>query len=162
ALLALDRVDDARSELQLAEREMEQVPASALGALPNASVLQAEILLHAHNFPAADASLKSTEERIRAMSGPDSWSEALFDLQFIARTARENGDWDLCEFTAKQMIDHDPTYAGGYYELALAEEHRGNTAAAKTQFQMAGKLWSHADSDLPEVKEVREKLSASQ
>ncbi|MGH9724403.1 MAG: hypothetical protein ACRD41_04995, partial [Candidatus Acidiferrales bacterium] len=111
ALLALDRVDDAKSELQLAEREMEQVPASALGALPNASILQAEILLHAHNFSAADASLKSIEERIRAMSGPDSWSEALFDLQFIARTARENSDWDLCEFTAKQMIDHDPTYA---------------------------------------------------
>ena len=162
ALLALTRVGEAKSELQLAEREMEQVPASALGSLPNASVLRAEILLHAHDFPAADPSLKNIQVRIRAMSGPDSWSEALFDLQFIARTARVDGDWDLSEFTAKQIIDHDPTYAGGYYELALAEEHRGDAAAAKTQFQIAGKLWSHADSDLPEVKQIREKLGASQ
>ncbi|MGA9591613.1 MAG: hypothetical protein WBS18_00825, partial [Candidatus Acidiferrales bacterium] len=161
ALLALNRVDEAKSELQMAEREMEQVPASALGALPNASVLRAEILLRAHDFPAADVSLKNVQERIRAMSDPDSWSEALFDLQFIARTARESGDWELSEFTAKQMIEHDATYAGGYYELALALEHRGDTAAAKTQFQMADKLWSHADPDLPETRQIREELSAS-
>ncbi len=86
AFLAMNRIDDAKNELELAEREMEHVPTGSLGALPNAGILRAEILLHDQKFPQADAALKQIEASIRAMPGPDSWSEALFQLQSIARS----------------------------------------------------------------------------
>jgi tetratricopeptide (TPR) repeat protein len=161
ALLALNRVDDAKNELELAEREMQQVPASSLGALPQAGVLRAEILLHDQEFTKAETILKQIEQRLLAMPGPDSWMDTLFELQSIAQAARDAGDWDLSEFTAQQMIRHDPSYAGGYYALALAQEHRGDAAAARTQFQMAQKLWVNVDPDLPEIKQLHEKLGAS-
>jgi tetratricopeptide (TPR) repeat protein len=161
AFLAMNRMDDAKNELQSAERELEQVPATSLGALPNAGVLRAEILLREGKFADADASLKQIEEKIRAMPGPDSWTEALFQLQSIARAAELAGDWDLAEYTAKQMIEHDSSYAGGYYALGLVAEHGGDAASARNQFQLAEKLWGHADPDLPELVRIREKLGAA-
>ncbi len=160
ALLAMNRVDDAKNELELAEREMERVPSGSIGALPNAGILRAELLLHDQKFPQADAALKQIEASIRAMPGPDSWSEALLQLQSIAQSSIRAGDWDLAEFTAKQMIDHDPSFAGGYYALGLATEHTGDTAAARQQFEKAEKLWTSADADLPELVSVRKKLAA--
>lgn len=162
ALLALNRVDDARNELDLAEQELEKVPTSALADLTSAGVLRSEILLHDQDFPKAEAVLKQIEQRLRAMPDPDSWSDTLFELQYIARTSREAGDWDLSEYTAQQIIDHDPSYAGGYYALALAEDHRGDGASARTHFQMAEKRWSNADPDLPGMKQIRAKLGESQ
>lgn len=161
ALLAMNRTDDAKAELQLAEREMEHVPTSSLAALPNAGILRAEILLHDQKFPQADAVLKQIEANIRSMPGPDSWSEALLQLQSIARSALRSGDWDLAAYTAKQMIEHDPSFAGGYYALAQVAEHANDAALAHQQYQMAQKLWSGADPDLPELVNTREKLSAS-
>ena len=160
ALLAMNHLDEARSELELAEREMERVPSGSIGALPNAGILRAELLLHDQKFPQADAALKQIEASIRAMPGPDSWSEALLQLQSIAQSSIRAGDWDLAEFTAKQMIDHDPSFAGGYYALGLATEHTGDTAAARQQFEKAEKLWTSADADLPELVSVRKKLAA--
>lgn len=162
ALLALNRVDDARNELDLAEQEMEKVPASAVGDLTTAGVLRAELLLHEQNFPKAETVLKQIEERLRAMPDPDSWSDTLFELEFIARTSRESGDWDFSEYTAQQMIDHDPSYAGGYYALALAEEHKGDATAARNHFQMAAKRWSSADQDLPELEQLRKRIGGQQ
>ena len=161
ALLRLNRVDDAKNELDLAEQEMEHVPASSLGALPQAGVLRAEILLHEQNFSQADTILKEIEQRIRAMPGPDSWMDSLFELQSIAQVSRDEGDWDLAQYTAQQMTEHDPSYAGGYYALALADDHRGDAAAAHAQFQKAQELWAKADADLPEVKTIQERLGTS-
>jgi tetratricopeptide (TPR) repeat protein len=160
ALVALGRLDDAKNELQLAESEMEHVPLSALSVLPQAKVLQAEISLSEGDFTQAETILKQIEQRILAMSGPDSWMDTLFELQSIAQVARGAGDWDLSEFTAQQMVAHDPSYAGGYFALGLAEQHRGDESAALTQFKMAEKLWANADADLPELKQVRDKLGA--
>jgi len=162
ALLALNRVDDARNELDLAEREMEKVPSSALGDLTTSAVLRAELLLHDRDFPKAETVLKQVEQRLRAMPDPDSWSDTLFELEFIARTSRDAGDWDFSAYTAQQMINHDPSYAGGYYALALAEEHRGDGAAARSDFQMAAKRWSRADQDLPELEQIHEKIGGQQ
>ena len=161
AFLAMNRIDDAKNDLELAEREMEHVPTGSLGALPNAGILRAEILLSDRKFPQADAALQQIEASIRAMPGPDSWSEALFQLQSIARFAQHSGDWDLAEYTAKQMIEHDPSFAGGYYALGLAAEHASDAALARGQFEMAEKLWSSADPDLPELVSVRQKLEAT-
>ncbi len=162
ALLALHRSDEARNELGLAEREMERLPVSLTSGLPGADtgILWGEILLQAQKQSEADAVFKKVEATLRAMQGPDSWCEALFQLEFIARVAQQSSDWNLAEFTARQMVEHDPSYAGGYYALGLAAEHAGDTASARRQLQMAEKLWGGADPDLPQLVHLREKLSA--
>jgi tetratricopeptide (TPR) repeat protein len=161
ALLALHRSDEARNELELSEREMAHLPTARLSSeLSGTGILRGDILLHDQKQSEADAVFKNIEASLRAMPGPDTWSAALFQLQFIARVAREFGDWNLAEFTARQMTDHDPSYAGGYYALGLAAEHSGDTASARPQFQMAEKLWGGADPDLPQLVHLREKLRA--
>jgi tetratricopeptide (TPR) repeat protein len=159
ALLALHRSDEAKNELALAEREMEHLqPARLSSELAASWILRGEVLLDDQKQSEADALLKKVEAGLRAMPGQDTWSEALFPLEFIAQVARESGDWNLAEFTAKQMTEQDPSYAGGYYALGLAAEHSGNAASARRQFQMAEKLWGGADPDLPQFVRLREKL----
>jgi tetratricopeptide (TPR) repeat protein len=161
AYLAMNRIDDAKAELDAAEREMENVPSSAIGQLPNASILRAEIALREHKFESADESLKKVEATLRSMPGPDSWSESLFELQSIARAAEQSGDWPLVEYTGRQIIEHDPSYAGGYYVAGLVAEHAGDASLAQSQFQKAEKLWAGADPNLPELVAMRRKVSAS-
>jgi tetratricopeptide (TPR) repeat protein len=162
ALLRLNQLDAAQSELASAERELENVPSSVAAELPDAGLLNAEILLRRGQIEKSNILFRDIEKKIRAVPGPDSWSEALFQLDSIASVAREAGDWDLAEFTAHQIIEHDPSYAGGYYALGLSDEHRGEQAAAHEQFVQAEKLWSKADAELPELLHVRQKLAAPQ
>jgi len=148
ALLAMNRMEDARSELALAEQEMGQLPASVIGSLPNAGALRAEILLRENKWDEGNELMKHIEEKIGVVPGPDAWSAALFQLESIAQVARQVGDWELAEFTARRMIQHDRSYAGGHYALGLVAEHQGDAATARTEFATAEKLWSKADSDL--------------
>jgi len=157
ALIALHRSDEARKELESAEQEMERLPAHLSSELPS-GILSGEILLHDQKQSEADALFKKVEADLRAMPGADTWNLALFQLEFIAEVARQSGDWNLAEFTARQMTEHDSSFAGGYYALGLAAEHSGDTASARRQFQMAEKLWGGADPDLPEFIHLREKL----
>ncbi len=148
AQLALGRTEQARAELSLAEQEMVQLPVQVIKTVQDSVMLRAEILLHEQKLDQGNALMKQVVEQIVAVPGPDAWSEALFQLDSIARTAREVGDWDLAEATAQKMIEHDPSYAGGYFAQGLAAKHQGNTSAAKQEFAKAAKLWSKADSDL--------------
>jgi protein-disulfide isomerase len=68
----------------------------------------------------------------------------------------------LAELTAQEMIQQDPSYAGGYYATGLVAEHEGNSVKAIQQFSVAEKLWSEADKELPELQIVRQKLTAKQ
>jgi tetratricopeptide (TPR) repeat protein len=151
AQLALDHADQAKAELDLAEQELAQLPPPVAASLPTAGVLRAEILLREKNLDAGRALVTQIEEKITAMPGPDSWCDALFQLESIAQQARQADDWDLAESTARKMVEHDPSYAGGYYELGLVAEHRGDTATAQKEFDAAQKRWSKADSDLPHL-----------
>jgi tetratricopeptide (TPR) repeat protein len=160
ALLRLNRLDEAQSELSLAEQELEHVPSSAAAQLPDAGVLNAEIMLSQGHTEKSNAVFRDIEKKIRSVPGPDSWSEALFQLDSIARIARDAGDWELAEFTAHEMIEHDPSYAGGYYALGLVDAHRGLQSSAREQLAQAEKLWSKADPELPELAQIRQKLAA--
>ena len=77
--------------------------------------------------------LEDVAKRVRAAPGPDAWSQALFTLEAIARTARPVGDWELAGRIAQQMIEHDPAYAGSHYALALVAEHDEDAATAKSR-----------------------------
>jgi len=92
--------------------------------------------------------MEKLEAEIVAVPGPDAWNEALFELEGIAKVARQVGDWELAGSTAQKMIEHDPSYAGGYFALALVAEKQGDGVAAQKEFAEAEKLWSKADVDV--------------
>jgi tetratricopeptide (TPR) repeat protein len=147
ALLASNRVEDAKSELSLAERDSEQISTSVLKSLVDGALLRAEILLREKNWSEGNRLMEGIEKDIVAVPGPDAWSEALFQLEYITRLAREVGDWELAEHTAQKMIQHDPSYAGGYFAHALVAKHQGDALTAQREFATAEKLWSKADPD---------------
>jgi hypothetical protein len=94
------------------------------------------------------------------MPGPDAWMQALFVLESIARAAREAADWELAEWIARQMLEHDRAYAGGHYALGLVAEQRGDAAASQEAFGTAARLWAAADGDLPELQRLRRSVAA--
>ena len=160
ALLAMDRPIEAQEELNLAEQETEHVPVNLVATSPFPSILRAEFLLHDKKIEEAEPLFGDIVKMILARPGPDAWSAARFELEAIAKTARQSGDWNLSESMARDMIEHDPTYAGGYFALGLVAEHAGHSAKAHEQFAAAEKFWSKADKDLPELRRIQEGLSA--
>lgn len=160
ALLAMDRPAEAQQELSLAEQETEHIPVNLVATSPFPSILRAEFLLRDKKIEEAEPLFEDIVKMILARPGPDAWSAARFELEAIAKTARQSGDWNLSESVARDMIEHDPTYAGGYFALGLAAEHAGHPAQAHEQFAAAEKFWSKADKDLPELRRIQEGLSA--
>ena len=160
ALLAMDRTTEAEEELSLAEQETEHLPVNLVTSSPFPSILRAGLLLRDKKLEQAESLLQDIVKMILARPGPDAWSAARFELEAIAKTARQSGDWNLSESVARDMIEHDPTYAGGYFALGLAAEHAGHAAEAHEQFAAAEKFWSKADRDLPELRRIQEGLSA--
>jgi tetratricopeptide (TPR) repeat protein len=118
-------------------------------------VLQGEFFLRTGQMDNGRNLLKEVERKVRAEPGPDAWTQALFTLESIARMARESGDWELAEYTANQMAEHDSAYAGTHYALALAAQHKGDGAASAKEFAQAAKYWRDADPDLPELLDSR-------
>jgi tetratricopeptide (TPR) repeat protein len=147
ALLALGRSDDAKTELTLADQQIQAAPAGAADRFPDASLLRAELLLREKNWTEGNALMQQVEQKLQALPGPDAWSATIFQLERIAKIGRQLGDWELAESTAQKMIEHDPSYSGGYYALGLALDHNGDPAA-RQQFAIANKLWNKADPGL--------------
>ena len=99
--------------------------------------------------------LDGVVKNVRGQPGPDEWSQALFTLDGIARAAREAGDWAFAGRIAEQMFQHDPSYAGTHYALALVADHQGDRPTARAEFTLAEKYWKRADPDLPELIQLR-------
>jgi hypothetical protein len=159
SLLALGRLNDAKNELNAAERETEALPPRTSAALPYPSVLRADILLRENQTREAETLFIDVEKSVLSMPGPDAWSSATFQLETIAQRAREVGDWELAGFTARKMMEHNPSYAGGYYAMALVAQHEGSSTVATQLFASAQKLWRKADPDLPELTPIQKKTS---
>ncbi len=163
ALVAMNRIDRAREEMAQARDALILIPSSDADRLrPYSDTLRAEIMLADGQSAEGVALMKDIEEQLRAAPGPDARSQALFELDSIARRARESGAWALAETTADRMIEQDPSYGGGHYAKGLAAEHGGNPGVLAQQFNIAEKLWSDADNDLPELLVIRKKLTVEQ
>lgn len=170
ALAALGRRDEAVAALIAAEDAYREIPVKPVfGRMVSRSAvdpyldgLRGELLLGGSPEERLEARviLKDVEERIRAVPGPDAWTEALFRLEGIARSARAAGDWNLAAHTAGQMREHDPNYAGTHLALGLVAQQEGRTAEAAREMGEAVRLWSRADPDLPELAEARERSRA--
>ena len=161
ALLGLGRVDAARDALEAARRELGTVPELTLGIVPRRSIvepwveaLRGELLLRAGQREEGGAVLKAVVRALRATPGPDAWTQTLFRLESMARSARDAGDWDLAEFIARQMLDHDAAYGGSHLALALVLCHKGDDAGVTREIEAASRSWRDADSDLPELKQM--------
>jgi tetratricopeptide (TPR) repeat protein len=169
ALLGLGRREEAEAALAAAERESAAVPVLGAGITvsrsqvqPYVAMLRAEMRLRSGRQEEGRALLEDVERHLRAIPGPDAWIQALFRLEAIARTAREVGDWDLAEYTARQMLDHDAAYAGSHLALALVARHAGDAATAESEFAAAERYWPDADPDLPELAQARPSGTTSQ
>jgi tetratricopeptide (TPR) repeat protein len=168
ALLALGRVAEAEKALASAEALLAEVPpgGSTVSYVSRSSVepyvlgLEGEVLLRRGERAPARAILKDVQERIRAVPGPDAWTEALFRLEDIARAAREAGDWELAAFTAEQMRDHDAAYGGTHYALGRVAEQAGRPAEARAAYAEAVRLWAGADAELAALRDARARREA--
>ena len=117
--------------------------------------LKGEVLLRRGEREKAREILKDVQGRIRAVPGPDAWTEALFRLEDIARAAREAGDWELSAYTAEQMRDHDAAYGGTHYALGRVAENAGRAAEAQAAYAEAVRLWAGADAELQALRDAR-------
>jgi tetratricopeptide (TPR) repeat protein len=148
AKLALGEFKAAADEANVALRLMRATPVGA-GIVANAlQQLQGEFLLRTGQRDKARPMLQELIKKVRAAPGPDAWSQALFTLESIVRAARDTGDWELAAWTANQMIDHDPNYAGSQYALAVVAEHQGDRAKAAAAMALAKQYWKNADPDV--------------
>lgn len=161
SLIGLGRIPEAGLELANAERELEAVPVVTAGIVPKRSMVQGwvdaargELLLATGKTEEANAVLKDAQKVLRNAPGPDAWTQALFRLETMARSARAAGDWQLAEYTALQMLDHDAAYGGSHYAIALVLGQQGDTAGGKREMQEARRFWRDADKDLPELKQI--------
>jgi len=159
ALLWLGQPGEAKQELEAAQRELQEVPPQTLGIDPPRAMvepwveaLRGELLLRSGQREEGDQVLKAVVQALRAATGPDAWSQGLFRLESLARSAIEVGDWDLADYIAAQMLDHDKAYGGSHAVLAMVLSHKGDEAGAARAAESARRYWSDADSDLPELK----------
>jgi len=162
ALLALGREAEARTALDAAERERGAVPTLGGGLTvtrrtvdPWVDTLRGELLLREGKVAEGGVLLRDVQKRLRALPGPDAWIQALFRLEGIARVARDAGAWDLAEYTAAQMIEHDAAYAGSHLAMAMVARHKGDTALAERELAAARRGWSEADAEVRDMEVLR-------
>jgi tetratricopeptide (TPR) repeat protein len=160
-LLAMGKVSESQIELTSAEQQLAAMNNPTPFA-PYVQGLRGELLLQQGQVAEATQLLKQLEPAMRRLSGPDAWTETLFWLEWIFGCAQNAGAWELAEFTANQMLAHDPFYGGTRYALGIVAERKGDAAAARKEFAEAARLWNKADADFPPLVEVRKKLGAGQ
>ena len=161
ALLALGQTDDAKKELAAAQTALETVPDTPRFLDPPRSMvapwvdaLRGELLLRSGEQEEGRAVLKDVVKKLRSAPGPDAWSQALFRLESMSRTAMDADDWELAGFLATQMLEHDAAYGGSHYARALVLRHQGDEAGAAKEFSAAKRYWRDADPDLAELRAI--------
>ena len=149
ARLALRQFKEAADEGNIALRLMRGTEGAGLVA-DSLQAFQGEFLLRTGKADKGRPMLEDVVRKVRARPGPDAWAQALFTIEAIARAARDVGDWELAAWAGRQMVEHDPNYAGSHYALALVAEHKGDAAAARSERALVSKFWKNADPDLSE------------
>jgi tetratricopeptide (TPR) repeat protein len=156
-MLGMQRWGDAAAASNVALKLLRTSPGGAIAAHA-LQALQGEFNLRTADRTKGRAMLEDVAGKMRAAPGPDPWGQALFQLEAIARAAREVGDWELAGRMGRHMVAHDSSYAGSHYALALVAEHDDDAATAKTEFALALKYWAKADADLPELSAIRKRV----
>ena len=151
AALAMNRLADGAASSNAALRALRSAQAGQGLASIALEALQGEFLLRTAQRDKGRSAMERAAQKWRGLPGPDAWTQSLFRLEALARTARSVGDWPFAARMAQMMLEHDPNYAGTHYALALLAQHDGNTATARREFDLTVKAWANADKDLPEL-----------
>jgi tetratricopeptide (TPR) repeat protein len=159
ALMSQNKLEEASNEAKAALNELQLAGKKASFVGPDMALLQGEFFLRTGQAEKGRLIIKQAITRMRAERGPDNWTQALFQLEALARMARETGDWELAEYASTQLKEHDSNYAGTHLALALIAEHKGDRATMIAELQLAERLWSDADKDLPELAQIKERLA---
>jgi len=168
ALVATEKLDQARQEMVSAQKELLNVPESDPEPLmpqprkllsSQMEILQGEIALHDRKTSEANTQLEAVVQRFVLARGSGDSVGHLFTMLYLAQQARALGDWDLVDSIGREMLLFDPTYAGGHLVTALVAEHKGDLDMARREFASAAKLWSQGDPDFSELVDVRSKLA---
>ena len=113
ARLALGQFKEAADEGNTALRLMRGTEGA--GIVANAlQAFQGEFLLRTGKPDKGRPMLEDVVRKARALPGPDAWAQTLFTIEAVARAARDVGDWELAAWAARQMVEHDPNYAGSH------------------------------------------------
>jgi Tfp pilus assembly protein PilF len=155
AFLALNRPADGGGASNNALRALKSSPGGQDLVFIGLEALQGEFRLRTAQREQGRKMMLSAAQKWRSLPGPDAWSQSLFRLEAMARTARSVGDWELAGQLAQLMVAHDPAYFGSHYAMALVAQNGGNQAVARREFDLALKAWATADPDLPELKTAR-------
>jgi tetratricopeptide (TPR) repeat protein len=155
ALLAMNRVPDAGAASNAALRALKSSPGGQDLVFIGLEALQGEVRLRSGQQEQGRKMMLSAAQKWRSLPGPDAWSQSLFRLEGLARSARAAGDWELAGRMAQLMAEHDPAYFGSHYALALVAQHAGNQPTARREFDLALKAWATADAELPELATAR-------
>lgn len=155
ALLALKRKDEAAAELEAAKGALEEVPVIVPGIQPRRSMVQpwvdslrGELLLRTGKVEEGAALLKQVQSQLRAIPGPDAWTQTLFRLETMAAAARDAGAWDFARHTASVMLEHDAAYGGSHLAMALVLKHEGDEVGAARENDEARRCWKDADPEM--------------
>ena len=157
ALLAMNKPADGGQSSNAALKALR----SAQGAQGLAAIaleaLQGEFMLRTAQRDKGRQVMESAARKWRALPGPDAWTQSLFRLEALARSARSVGDWAFAARLAQMMLEHDPNYAGTHFALGLVSHHNtGTSATTLREFALAEKAWANADKDLAELKTMSE------
>jgi tetratricopeptide (TPR) repeat protein len=151
AQLAANRPADGASSSNAALKALRSAQGGQGLAAIALEALQGEFLLRTAQREKGRQVMERAAQKWRSLPGPDAWTQSLFRLEALARSARAVGDWALAGRMAQLMLEHDPNYAGTHYALALVAQNSGNTETARREFDLAVKAWANADKDLPEL-----------
>jgi tetratricopeptide (TPR) repeat protein len=159
ASMSQNKLSEASNAAKAALQELQQAGRKAAFVSADMSVLQGEFFLRTGQLEKGRLLLNQAMAKMRAERGPDNWTQALFQIEALAKTARQVGDWELAAAATAQLLEHDANYAGSHFASALLAEHNGDKAKALAEFRLAEKLWSDADKDLPELGQIKESLA---
>ena len=166
-LLAMNEVAEARAQLAAAESEIPEARKDFKGVVTferfageQVDELRGEILLRSADKKAGNDLLHETAATLASRRGADALEE-LYQLEQIAKVAREQQQWELAEYCAALMMAFDTNYFGAHYASALVAQHKGDAAKVQEEFSAAKQLWAHADPGLPELSNVNATLQAA-
>jgi tetratricopeptide (TPR) repeat protein len=166
-LLALNKVEEARTQLAAAESEIPETRKDFKGVVTferfageQVDELRGEILLRSADKKAGNDLLRETATGLASRRGADALEE-LYLLEHIAKVARNQQQWELADYCANLMISFDPNYFSAHYATALVAQHKREAAKVQQEFTTAKQLWAHADPGLPELSQVEATLQAT-
>ena len=158
AFLAMRRFSEAADASNAALKELRAAGPEASLPAPHLQALQAQFFLRTGNREKAIAAFREVRRKIRALPGPDAWSQGLFRLESIGRTAVAANEWELAAETVADMRVHDASYGGTHYLAALVAERRGDPDATLRHLELAEQAWREADADFADLIDVRSRI----